>query len=378
MINTEPVLVHLHPDFQEPLEELFDAWNGAQQTWNFVALRPRRGPERTLLTPGAISDAEASLVAAEMRASAGYASSLGILVFTEKRLYDDCYYQLFVGGREANEHPPRIGVLALDFMRKAYTEYDGAPVLFRAIGSNILFSLGIDCGLNEHDHETRGCVMDFCAYMPDIEMGLRNGPRFCHDCADALDKRGQTDLVRLAEIVRKQPGLSSIEEAVSESIVLRGKRYATLTHKFDYDVALSFAGADRLHAEVLAVALRAAGFDVFYDQFDQAGLWGKNLHSYLSELYRLRARYCVVFLSENYTRSRWTKLELDCALAREFEEGKEYVLPIRLDKCGVAGILPTRSYLEWNDHSVDDIVRMLGEKLVAHVSNIPVEPEADP
>jgi hypothetical protein len=111
----DTVLVHLHPDFQKPLEDLLELWNKTQHSWNFVGLRPRRDAERSLLTPGAISEDEASLIAAKMRASAGFQPDRGILVFTEKRLYAEAYYQLFVGGREADDDPPRIAVLSLDF-----------------------------------------------------------------------------------------------------------------------------------------------------------------------------------------------------------------------------------------------------------------------
>jgi hypothetical protein len=136
------VLVHLHPDFQEPLEYLLDTWNTLQQGWRFVGLRPGRDLERILLTPGAISDDEASELGAAMRSAVGHTEAAGIIIFTEKRLFDEDYYQLFVGGREADEEPPRVGILSLDFLRKMYRHGRDAPVLFRAIASNILFSLG--------------------------------------------------------------------------------------------------------------------------------------------------------------------------------------------------------------------------------------------
>jgi hypothetical protein len=151
--------------------------------------------------------------------------------------------------------------------------------------------------------------------------------------------------------------------AVSESILLRGERYLKGEPRFDYDVAISFAGADRKYAELLAEALRVVGVAVFYDQFDQAALWGKNLHAYLTELYYLRSKYCVVFLSTNYGRQGWTRLELDAALAREFEDGQEYILPIRLDDTVIPGILPTRGYLDWRQYSVESVVDMIRTRL---------------
>jgi hypothetical protein len=65
---------------------------------------------------------------------------------------------------------------------------------------------------------------------------------------------------------------------------------------FQYDVALSFAGEDRSIAEALAQALRDAGIRVFYDDYERAALWGKDLYQHLQTVYRDTARYCVVFI----------------------------------------------------------------------------------
>ncbi|HEX8114176.1 MAG TPA: TIR domain-containing protein [Kofleriaceae bacterium] len=361
---SETILVHLHPDFQQPLEELFDSWNQIQSSWNFVGIRPRREYERALLTPGAISSDDASQLAARIRAAVGYTSEPSVIVFTEKRLFDDKYDQLFLGGQEADEDPPSIGIVSLEFLRRNDLQRLLGPVLFRAVISNILYSLGVDSGLDDHHDETRGCVMDFCNYMPDIVVGLREGPRFCAACASTLGRGTGRDLVRLADRARNQAGLISTDETVTESIVVRGKRYANTINKFDYDVALSFAGPDRDHAEQLAIALRDLGLEVFYDLFDQEKLWGRNLHPYLTELYRIRARYCVVFLSAHYKRSKWTRVELDAALAREFEEGSEYILPIRLDDAQIPGLLSTRAYLDWHEYSAAAVADMVKKRLV--------------
>ncbi|HKP97538.1 MAG TPA: TIR domain-containing protein [Fibrobacteria bacterium] len=356
------VLVHLHPDFQESLEDLLDAWNNVQQSWRFVGLRPGREFERFLLVPGSISDGEASLRGAAVRKEVGHSDTTGIIIFTEKRLFDEDYYQLFVGGREADEDPSRVAVLSLDFLRKMYAESQGAAVLFRAIASNLLFSLGVDCGLREHQDETRACIMDFCMNMTDIEIGLRNGPRFCDTCSKGLQRRDRSDLMQLANVLHGNRFILA-DAAVSKSILLRGARYTGTDARFDYDVALSFAGPDRESAERLAEALQRLGVAVFYDQFDQATLWGKNLHSYLTELYHLRSKFCVVFLSASYGRKGWTRVELEAALAREFKEGCDYILPIRLDDTDIPGILPTRGYMDWRQNSVESIVELIRVRL---------------
>jgi hypothetical protein len=79
---------------------------------------------------------------------------------------------------------------------------------------------------------------------------------------------------------------------------------------YEFDVALSFAGEDRAYAELLARMLRDCGVRVFYDEYLQSTLWGKNLYQHLQMIYKDKARYCVVFVSENYIKKNWTKHEL--------------------------------------------------------------------
>ena len=50
------------------------------------------------------------------------------------------------------------------------------------------------------------------------------------------------------------------------------------TTKRQYDLCLSFAGEDRDYVEVVAAELLKAGATVFYDLYEQADLWGKDLY----------------------------------------------------------------------------------------------------
>ncbi len=43
---------------------------------------------------------------------------------------------------------------------------------------------------------------------------------------------------------------------------------------YQYEVALSFAGEDRVFAETVAKGLRSNGLEVFYDEFYREKLWG--------------------------------------------------------------------------------------------------------
>lgn len=132
---------------------------------------------------------------------------------------------------------------------------------------------------------------------------------------------------------------------------------------YEFDVALSFAGEDRHYAVQLAERLQAKGITIFYDEFEKAELWGKNLYSHLSELYQNRAKYCVMLLSKSYGSKPWPKLEREAAQARAFLSAQEYILPVRIDDSMVPGIFPTIGYLEWQREGPDGIVDALCRKL---------------
>ena len=131
----------------------------------------------------------------------------------------------------------------------------------------------------------------------------------------------------------------------------------------EYDVALSFAGEDRKHAEELADLLNTKGYSCFYDENELATLWGKNLYDYLSLVYKDRARYCVMFLSKHYEQKLWTNHERQNAQARAFKENREYILPVRLDDTEIPGIPPTIGYLDLREISIEKVYEVLDKKL---------------
>jgi hypothetical protein len=114
----------------------------------------------------------------------------------------------------------------------------------------------------------------------------------------------------------------------------------------NFDVAISFAGTERDHAEALAKIVQSAGFAVFYDNFYPEHLWGKNLTAFLDEVYRKKARFCVILISNEYKNRIWTNHEFRSAQARAVElKGEEYILPIKVDDVDLEGLPPNVAYL---------------------------------
>jgi len=133
---------------------------------------------------------------------------------------------------------------------------------------------------------------------------------------------------------------------------------------YKYDVALSFAHTERSDAERLATILRAKEVQVFYDGFYPEHLWGKDLAVEFDKIYRKESRYCVIFVSREYTTRLWTVHERRSALARLLEDrGKEYILPIKVEDVDLEGLAPTIGYLALASHPIENIAEILLKKL---------------
>jgi len=85
-----------------------------------------------------------------------------------------------------------------------------------------------------------------------------------------------------------------------------------------WDVALSFAGAQRDYVGQVADALKARGVCCFYDADKQVRLWGTHLAEELPRIYARETAAVVVFISADYAGRDWTRLERRAALARRF------------------------------------------------------------
>ena len=107
-----------------------------------------------------------------------------------------------------------------------------------------------------------------------------------------------------------------------------------------WDVALSFAGAQRDYVGQVAAVLKARGVRCFYDADEQVRLWGKHLAEELPAIYAQESAVVVVFISADYAGREWTRLERRAAFSRAVAEAGVYVLPARFDNSELPGLLP--------------------------------------
>ncbi len=138
-----------------------------------------------------------------------------------------------------------------------------------------------------------------------------------------------------------------------------------------YHIALSFAGEDRQYVRQVASGLTKRGVQVFYDEYEQASLWGKNLYEHLNDVYEKRARFTVIFISSHYAKKLWTSHERQSAQARAFNESQEYILPARFDDTKVPGMLGTTGYIDLRSTDSQELVSLICEKLTASGVELP-------
>lgn len=140
-------------------------------------------------------------------------------------------------------------------------------------------------------------------------------------------------------------------------------------NKKNYDIAISFAGEDREIAKEIAEKLTRLGIRVFYDNFERANLWGKDLYVHLSDIYGgEETKYCLMIVSQSYANKHWSNLERQAAQAKAFREEHEYILPLRLDDTEIPGLFPTRGYIDIRDTTINEIVELIIQK-ISHVTN---------
>ena len=102
---------------------------------------------------------------------------------------------------------------------------------------------------------------------------------------------------------------------------------------------------------------------VFYDEFEEVDLWGKDLGIHFDFIYRKSARYCVPFISKHYKTKVWTNYEIRTAISRAIQSNEEYILPSRFDDTEIEGIRPTLGFVDLTKYSPEQFASLIIKKL---------------
>ncbi len=135
-------------------------------------------------------------------------------------------------------------------------------------------------------------------------------------------------------------------------------------NKKEFDVALSFAGEQRDYVKQVATILEGKGLKVFYDEFYQSQLWGKDLGEYLQQVYYSKAGWCIMFISNEYLAKMWPSHERQSAVARQVKQRGEYILPVIFDDgLEVPGVNFTIGYQDARKLKPEQVAELFLKKL---------------
>ncbi|MFA5776194.1 MAG: TIR domain-containing protein [Patescibacteria group bacterium] len=135
-------------------------------------------------------------------------------------------------------------------------------------------------------------------------------------------------------------------------------------NNYEYDVVFSLAGEQREYVEEVATVLQDSGIKVWFYRFKELELWGKNQIDAFAEIFTKRARYCVIFISKEYTEKIWPNLERQFIQSRWLTD-PDYLLPARFDNSLVIGIPDTIAYINLEGKTSD----RFAEQLIQKISN---------
>jgi hypothetical protein len=130
-----------------------------------------------------------------------------------------------------------------------------------------------------------------------------------------------------------------------------------------YEVVLSFAGEDRPYVDRVAAVLRNNDIELFYDNYEEVALWGKNLTEHLHKVYSSSARYCVMFISQFYAEKVWPTHERRSAFEKAISSKEEYILPARFDDTEIPGLHKHISYIDLRKKTPEQFAGMIIQKL---------------
>ena len=132
---------------------------------------------------------------------------------------------------------------------------------------------------------------------------------------------------------------------------------------YKYDLAISFAGEQRGLADTFARRLDASGYSIFYDEFQQAELWGRDLSVALSNVYAREARYCLIVLSKDYVAKPWTNHERQSAISQFIQRRSDYILCLKIEDIDLPGFPSIIGYISLSRYDVDAVYKLLLQKL---------------
>jgi hypothetical protein len=153
--------------------------------------------------------------------------------------------------------------------------------------------------------------------------------------------------------------IKSISPHISPPIITSQNTVAKKATLKMFDVFICHASEDKDFVEKLATAIKKAGFEPWYDDF-QLG-WGDDLRPAIDEGLKHSRFGIVVFSKAFLKKKKWTEYELNGLFARE-KQGKKVILPIwhNIDRQDLAEYSPAfADRMAKSSESISEIIKDL-------------------
>jgi hypothetical protein len=147
------------------------------------------------------------------------------------------------------------------------------------------------------------------------------------------------------------------------------------TDPYEYDLAVSFAGAQRAYVERFVDACKQLGLRVFYDRDMAVTYWGRNfIYEFRSIYGGTAARFVLAFISAEYLTTPYPQDEYAAATEQAFRRaGQPYLLPVVVGDVTIPPELlnPAIGWLRADDHTPTQLADMTLRRLGDGKSEIP-------
>jgi hypothetical protein len=144
---------------------------------------------------------------------------------------------------------------------------------------------------------------------------------------------------------------------------------------YEYDVAVSFAGAQRAYVEKFVEACRRRGLAVFYDRDMTVAYWGSNSIREFRRIYGgSAARFVMPFISAEYLDTPYPQDEFAAAVEQVLRrDGRTYLLPVVVGEVAIPPELlsPAIVWLRADDHTPAQLAEKTAQRVELAKSGAP-------
>jgi len=141
-----------------------------------------------------------------------------------------------------------------------------------------------------------------------------------------------------------------------------------ISENYKYDVAFSYAKADKVYVGEVANLLKSNELRVFFDDFEEEKIemWGNDLTDYSHEIFSEKSLFTVIFISKEYESEKVN--ERKSAQQKQMnivKKDKEYILPVKFDDTELKGIgnMLVAININKDKNSPEELARIIIEKV---------------